>query len=324
MMAESRERSSPLLIICGPTATGKTQLAIACAQRLQGEIVNADALQVYKHMDIGTDKPGPDERAAATFHLIDYVDPNENYSVARYQADALRVIAEIHARERLPILCGGSGLYIRAAAYQLDLPIAPCDSDLRQALQREAAAHGSQYLHLRLAAIDPQAAARIDPANLRRVIRALEVHALTGRPFSRYHHFSSLDQQRQPRYNLLAFGLTLDRQELYQRIERRIESMIARGLMQEVQALLDRGCHSGLTSMQALGYRHLAACLSGCCEMAEAINLLKRDTRRFAKRQLTWFRADKRMRWLDASRPLEGLAEEIGEACRAQLGKTKV
>jgi len=319
-MADSNQASAPLLIICGPTATGKTQLAIVCAQRLRGEIVNADALQVYRHMDIGTDKPGPEERAAATFHLVDYVDPTENYSVARYQADALRVIAEVHARGRMPILCGGSGLYIRAVAYQLDLPIAPRDTDLRQALQSEAAAHGSQHLHSRLAAIDPTAAARIDPANLRRVIRALEVHALTGRPFSRYHRFSSLDRQRQPRYNPLAFGLTLDRQELNGRIERRIERMIARGLMQEVQGLLDRGCHSGLTSMQALGYRHLAACLSGRCEMAEAIDLFKRDTRRFAKRQMTWFRSDRRIRWLDASRPLESMADEISEACRAQFG----
>ena len=316
LLTDMSQSLAPLLVICGPTATGKTQLAVACATRLGGEIVNADALQVYRCMDIGTAKPSAEERAAAAFHLIDCVDPTEQYNVARYQADALRVIAEIHKRGRLPILCGGTGLYIRAVIFRLDLPIVGSDSALRQALEREAAERGSQFLYSRLAAIDPQAAGRIHPANIRRTIRALEVHALTGRPFSRYHHYLSLDRQRILRYNSLAFGLTLSRHELYQRIERRIDGMIARGLVQEVQGLLARGCNASMTSMQALGYRHVASYLSGCCGMDEAVRLFKRDTRRFAKRQITWFRSDDRIRWLDASRPVESLADEIEQACR--------
>ena len=307
----------PLLAICGPTAAGKTELAIACALRLNGEMIGGDALQVYRHMDIGTAKPTPEQRALAPIHLIDCVEPGEPYSVAQYQKDALEAIAEVHERGNLPILAGGSGLYMRSVTDRLDLPIAPADPELRRRLEEEASRFGPLHLHARLAEVDPRAAQRIEPHNVRRVIRALEVHSLTGRPMSEFHN---LDRDSQPRYNLLEIGLSLPREELCARIEARIEAMMAAGFAQEVKGLLERGFDETILPMQALGYRHIAAALAGRCDVLEAVRLLKRDTRRYAKRQMTWFRADKRIRWLDAREPVEVLSERVANMAREQFG----
>lgn len=308
-----------MLVICGPTATGKTELAIACAVRLGGEVVNADAFQVYRHMDIGTAKPTAEQRALVPIHLIDYVEPDTPYSVAQYQKDALEAIAAVHERGRLPILAGGSGLYIRSVTDRLDLPIAPPDHELRRRLEEDASRFGPLHLHARLAEIDPEAARRIDARNVRRVIRALEVHAVTGKPMSAFHN---LDRDSPPRYNLLEIGLSLPREELYARIDARIDAMMASGLVEEVKGLLERGYGESTALTQALGYRHIAAALAGRCDMLEAVRLLKRDTRRYAKRQMTWFRADKRMRWLDARHPLPVLADEVVRAAREKFGLT--
>jgi tRNA dimethylallyltransferase len=287
---------TPLLLIVGPTATGKSALAVECCLRLGGEVVSADSMQVYRHMDIGTAKPTPEERKGVAHHCIDLVEPDEEYSVARYKGDAERAIADIHGRGKLPLLCGGTGLYVKAVLYGLDLPIAAADWDLRKRLEDEAQRLGAVGLHERLRQVDPQAAARIHPHNIRRVVRALEVFALTGRPMSSYHR---LDQQPRAQYNLVAFGLNLPRAQLYRRIDARVEAMMQRGLLEEVRWLLDHGYSERLISMKGLGYRQAALHLRGEVDRDTAVYLIKRDTRHYARRQLTWFRAEPALRWLD-------------------------
>jgi tRNA dimethylallyltransferase len=255
-------------------------------------------------MDIGTAKPTPSQRARVPYHLIDYVDPADEYSVARYKEDAERVVEHLVARGRLPVMVGGTGLYIRAVVDQLDLPIVAADWDVRRELEQEAQRHGAEWLHERLRSVDPTAAERIDARNVRRVVRALEVCLLTGRSFSSHH---SLDRSGPGKYNLVAFGLGIEREELHRRIAARCDAMIAAGLLAEVRALLERGYSAGLAPMKALGYRHLIAHLSGEWDLETAVSMMKRDTRRYARRQLTWFRADDRIRWLDVA--TTGLAE---------------
>jgi len=286
---------APLLVIVGPTAAGKTAVAVECCLALGGELVSADSMQVYRHLDIGTSKPTPEERRGIPHHCLDLVEPDEEYSVARYQADAGAAITDIHARGKLPVLCGGTGLYIRAVLYGLDLPIAAADWDLRARLEDEAQRHGAQALHDRLRQVDPVAAARIHPHNVRRVVRALEVYVLTGRPISSHHR---LDQAPPAKYNVLAFGLNLPRGELYRRIDARVEAMMARGLLEEVRRLADRGYSQDMTSMKGLGYRQLAQHLRGEATLEAAVRLIKRDTRHYARRQLTWFRAEPDLRWI--------------------------
>lgn len=285
----------PLVVICGPTATGKTETGILVARELGGEVVSADSMMVYRGMDIGTAKPTREERQGVPHHLIDIVDPDAAFSVALYQELAEKRIADIHARGRLPLLVGGTGLYIRAVVDRYRFVAAP-DPALRRRLAEEARAAGPDALHARLAAVDPVAAARIHPHNVRRVIRALEVYYRTGEPISR---FQDLDGYTAAKYRLWMFGLTMEREQLYRRIEERVDRMIEAGLVEEVRRLLERGYSRGLTSMQALGYKEIAAYLQGEVTLEEAVRLIKRNTRRFAKRQLTWFRRDPRIKWLD-------------------------
>jgi len=308
---------TPLLVIVGPTATGKSALAVECCLRLEGEIVSADSMQVYRHMDIGTAKPTPEERRGVAHHCIDLVEPDEEYSVARYKRDAEAAIADIYARGKLPMLCGGTGLYVKAVLYGLDLPIAAADWDLRKRLEDEARRLGAAGLHERLRQVDPQVAARIHPNNIRRVVRALEVFALTGRPMSSYHR---LDHQPRPQYNVLAFGLNLPRAELYRRIDARVEAMMRRGLLEEVRWLLDHGYSEHLVAMKGLGYRQLALHLRREVDLHSAVYLIKRDTRHYARRQLTWFRAEPALRWLDlaAAGGPEAAANAICDAWRSK------
>ncbi|UCH34185.1 MAG: tRNA (adenosine(37)-N6)-dimethylallyltransferase MiaA [Armatimonadota bacterium] len=292
------DAATPLVIIVGPTAVGKTAVAVECCLRLGGEVVSADSMQVYRHMDIGTAKPTAEERRGVAHHCIDIAEPDEEYSVARYKRDAECAIADIHARARLPVLCGGTGLYVRAVLYGLDLPIAAADWDLRKRLEDEAARRGAQELHDRLGEVDPAAAARIHPNNVRRVVRALEVYLLTGRPLSSHHR---LDHQPSRQYNVVAFGLNVPRSDLYRRIDARVDGMMQRGLLEEARRLLDRGYSESLISMKGLGYRQLAAHLGGETDLDTAVHLIKRDTRHYARRQLTWFRAESLLQWLDVS-----------------------
>lgn len=288
--------ATSLLVIVGPTAIGKTAIAVECCLALGGEVVSADSMQVYRHMNVGTAKPTAEERRGVPHHCIDVVEPDEEYSVARYKADAEAAIADIEARGKLPVLCGGTGLYAKAVLYGLDLPIVAADWDLRRRLEDEAQRLGPEQFHERLRQIDPGAAARIHPNNVRRVVRALEVYMLTGRPMSSYHR---LDHVLSPQYNVLAFGLTMPRAPLYRRIGARVDDMMRRGFLDEVRWLLDHGYSESLVSMKGLGYRQLAPCVRGEVDCDTAVQHLKRDTRHYARRQSTWFRAEPVLHWRD-------------------------
>ena len=291
----SRKVNLNILCLLGPTAVGKTEIAIQLAQRLNAEIVSVDSRQIYRQMDIGTAKPTPEEQQAARHHLIDCVDISEPFSVADYQSLADTAIADIQNRGKRVLLVGGAGLYFRAVVDGLfEGPGA--DPSLRKRLEVEAAQLGVNSLHNRLRACDPESADRIHPNNLVRVIRALEVYELTGTPMS------ELQQQWHPekqRYPFIAFGLTMPRALLYHRIEQRVDVMLANGLIAEVESLLAMGYGRETAALQSFGYRELIAYLDGNCTYVEAISQLKRNTRRFAKRQLTWFRKDTRIEWLD-------------------------
>ena len=289
-------------------------MALALAETAGAEIVSIDSMQVYRGMDIGTAKPTAEQRGRVPHHLIDIIAPDAAFSVAEYQALADRALDEIWSRGKQPLLVGGSGLYVRAVVGGLDLPVAGPDPELRKQLEEEGRRSGIESLHARLAAVDPVAAARIHPHNVRRVIRALEVWEQTGRPISAWW---SLDASRKEKYNTRQFALTAPRAELYRRIEIRVDAMLAAGLVEEVKGLLDQGYGGNLTSMKGLGYAQIAAYLRGLVSLEEAVRRLERDTRRFAKRQLTWFRADRRVEWLDVGD--YGGVEEIAAGIEASL-----
>jgi len=285
----------PLLVIAGPTAAGKTAMALEVAEQVGGEIVSADSMQIYRGMDIGTAKPTREERARAPIHLIDLVAPDGEYTVVDFCRDAARAIAVIHARGRLPILCGGTGLYIRALTEGFDFPPGPRDEGVRARLRQEADELGVAALHRRLQEIDPPAAARIDPGDARRTIRALEVFELTGMPMSAQRH---VDADSAAEYNCAKYVLTAPREFLFDRIERRVERMIRAGWLDEVRDLVASGVTRHSQSMQAIGYRHLLEHLDGKRDLAETVGLIERDTRRYAKRQMTWLRGSEGYRWL--------------------------
>jgi tRNA dimethylallyltransferase len=310
-----------LLVIVGPTAVGKTEVGILVAEALGGEIVSADSMQVYRSMDIGTAKPTPEQLSRVPYHLVSIINPDQPFSVADYQARADAAIADIRGRGHQPILVGGSGLYVRAVTDGLSFSRVPADRELRRRLTEQAESGGLAGLHACLAQADPEAAARIHPRDAKRIIRALEVLAHTGLPISRV---QALDRDRGPRYNSLEIGLTLPRGELYRRIDARVERMIAEGLVEEVRRLADQGCDESLVAMKGLGYAQLLPFVRGRCSLEEAVERLKRETRRFAKRQLTWFlRAGSRVEWLDVeavggpSRAASLIRERWEKICRA-------
>ena len=286
----------PILVIVGPTAVGKTEVAIGVAKRVDGEIISADSMQVYKGLDIGTAKPIEIERKGVPHYLLDVVDVDEEFSVADYQVMVEDVLKDLAIRGKTPILTGGTGLYIRAVLEGFIFDSQGKDEDLRARMKKAAETEGNLALHHQLAMVDPDTANRLHPNDLRRVIRALEVYHTTGQPLS-WH----LDAQKRlpPRHQAVKFGLTRHRPRLYQRINARVDQMMEAGLLDEVKGLLDRGLAEGATAMQALGYKELVGYLKGEYDLAEAIRLLKRDTRRYAKRQLTWFRRDEEITWLD-------------------------
>jgi tRNA dimethylallyltransferase len=287
----------PLLVLVGPTASGKTALALALAERLGGAIVSADSRQIYRLMDIGTAKPTAAERARAPHHLLDVVWPDEPYTLAQYQAAATRAIADIWTRGCLPLLVGGTGLYVRAVVDGLAIPAVPPQPALRAELEAEAAARGPAALHARLAALDPAIAATIDPANARRLVRALEVCLTTGQPLS------ALRGSRPTPYRPLLLGLNTDRATLYAWADGRVEGMLEAGLVAEVEGLVARGYGWELPAMSSLGYREMGAYLRGETTLPDATARMKLATHAYIRRQLTWFRRDARIRWLDAADP---------------------
>ncbi|MCL0062647.1 tRNA (adenosine(37)-N6)-dimethylallyltransferase MiaA [Peptococcaceae bacterium] len=283
----------PLLAVVGPTASGKTSLGVELALKLNGEVVSADSMLVYRYMDIGTAKPTAEERKGVPHHLIDIKIPWEEYNVAQYQKDAKKAILDIYKREKLPILVGGTGLYIRAVTDKYNFNMPGEDKELRTLLQKQALQKGKDWLYKKLCKVDPKAAAKIHPNNVRRVIRVLEVYILTGRRISDMQNASYNSE-----YDLMLFSLSMPREVLYERIEKRVDIMIERGLVEEVRKLLNMGVPRSSTSMQGLGYKEIAAYLYGEISLERAIELIKRNTRRFAKRQLTWFRRDPRIYWV--------------------------
>jgi tRNA dimethylallyltransferase len=285
-----------LLVIVGPTAVGKTELSLKLAERWNGEIISGDSMQVYRGMDIGTAKASPEERARIPHHLIDIIDPGTPFSVQEYQRLARAAIEEIHGRGKLPVLVGGTGLYIEAVTHDYEIPHVPENATLRRELRELAEREGNEALHARLAKVDPETANHLHPNDIRRIIRALEVHAALGVPFSR------LKGKGTPRYDALWIGLTMPREQLYERINRRVDLMLEQGLVEEVKRLKEQGFHSGLTSMQAIGYKEIISYLEGNTPLEEAVRLIKKGTRQYAKRQLSWFRRLPEIHWFDVSR----------------------
>ncbi|MFX4260777.1 tRNA (adenosine(37)-N6)-dimethylallyltransferase MiaA [Pelotomaculum propionicicum] len=295
-MKEFSDIQTPLVVICGPTATGKSDTAVYVAEKLNGEIISADSMLVYRGMDIGTAKPFPTEMRGIPHHLIDIVDPDQEYSAALFQEQARAIILDIMKRKKLPILVGGTGLYIGAVIDDYDFSGARGSEQYRKTLLKEAEEHGTSKLHERLREIDPKAAAKLHPNDARRIIRALEVYKLTGALISSFH---KIDRTRSANYNLLMFGLILEREKLYKKIEQRVDRMIEAGLVDEVQRLLNRGFSPALSSMRGLGYKEIIEYLNGDMSLDQSVDILKRNTRRFAKRQMTWFRRDNRIKWLN-------------------------
>ncbi|SNR88041.1 tRNA dimethylallyltransferase [Anaerovirgula multivorans] len=286
-----------LLIIAGPTAVGKTDTSIELARRLNGEIISADSMQIYKYMDIGTAKPAPEEMKGVPHHLIDIIDPDQEYSVAVFQKEARKLITEINHKHRLPIVVGGTGLYVNSIIYDMDFTSTVSNWDLRNQLQEEALEYGNEYIHNKLKAIDPQAAERIHKNNVKRVIRAIEVFNESGDSIGDFHKDVKFNNE----YDLVLIGLTRDRQELYERVNQRVDIMMNNGLIEEVKSLIDLGYSEDLVAFKGLGYKEIISHLKGEYSLIEAIEILKRDTRRYAKRQLTWFKRLEKMKWYNLS-----------------------
>ncbi len=300
-----------MLIILGPTAVGKTDLAIELALRLNGEVVSADSRLFYRGMDIGTAKPSAQEMRGVRHHLINVANPDETWSLARFQQEARRAIEDIHRRGRLPLLVGGTGQYVRAVTEGWTPPEAKPDERLRGILEKMAEEHTIYWLHDKLRMIDPPAADSIDPRNLRRTVRALEVILTTGQPFSRQRRVSESP------YRLIAIGLKRSREELYRRVDARIEAMFEQGLLDEVQKLIEKGFSPDLPSMSAIGYREAAAVLRREMTLEEAKTQMKRLTRIFVRRQANWFKEnDPNIRWFEAG---SASVDEIGDFIRLNL-----
>jgi tRNA dimethylallyltransferase len=290
------QKKQRVLAIVGPTSVGKTALSLELAQRFDGEIISGDSMQFYRGMDIGTAKATKEERALIPHHLIDIRNPDEDVSVAEFQQLCKELIADINTRDKLPMIVGGTGLYVQSVLYDYRFSTAEEDEAYREKMTEFAETHGREALHARLAAIDPETAARLHPNDVKRIVRALEIYHVTGTPMSQY----QVRSEQSP-YDLLLIGLTMDRALLYERINHRVDMMIAEGLIEEVEGLLARGYDGSLRSMQALGYKEIIAYLEGRMGRDEAIELLKKRTRNFAKRQLTWFRAMKDIVWFDVT-----------------------
>ena len=294
---ENENNKQRIVIILGPTASGKTDLAVRLAERFDGEIVNADSMQVYRGMDIGTAKPSLELRREIPHHLIDIVDPDMNFSASDFRREATRAIEEIAGRGKNVFIVGGTGLYIRVLLQGLvDSPSGA--GEVREELEEKATREGNEALLNELNRVDPVTAALLHPNDRIRIIRALEVHRLTGVPISRErsaHGFSG------DYYRALKIGLTVERRELYGRIDSRVEGMIAKGLVAEVKTLLDRGFSPRLKALRSIGYRQICAYISGENSLDEAIRLIKRDTRHYAKRQMTWFNNDNEIKWVEYS-----------------------
>lgn len=288
--------AKPLIVLTGPTAVGKTGLSIRLAKALNGEIISADSMQVYRHMDIGSAKITKEEMAGIPHHLIDVLEPVEEFNVVIFQKMAKEALEGIYDRGRVPIVAGGTGFYIQALAYDIDFTETDEDPSLRRELEQTAKEKGAQYLHQMLREADPASAERIHANNIKRVIRAIEFYRQTGTKISEH---NQEERRKQSPYDLFYYVLNMERQSLYERIDRRVDQMIRDGLIEEVRKLAAMGCTRDMVSMQGLGYKEILDYLDGRSSLEEAVCLIKRDTRHFAKRQLTWFKRERDVRWLN-------------------------
>ena len=286
----------PLIVLTGPTAVGKTSLSISLAKAVNGEIISADSMQVYKGMDIGSAKIRKEEMQGVTHYLVDILEPEEEFHIVKFQELAKAALEEIYAKGKIPILVGGTGFYIQAVTRDIDFTQAEQETSYREELEQFAKEKGAEYLHEKLREVDSKSAENIHANNVKRVIRALEFYHQNGTPISE--HNEEQKQQTSP-YNLAYFVLTAPKEILYERIDRRVDQMMEEGLLEEVKSLRERGCHRGMVSMQGLGYKEILAYLEGEYPLEEAVRILKRDTRHFAKRQLTWFRREQDVIWVD-------------------------
>jgi tRNA dimethylallyltransferase len=288
------KRAPPLVAVVGPTGVGKTRLAVALGRELEGEIISADSRQIYRGMDIGTDKPTEEERKLVPHHLIDIIAPDQEFTLAQYQERAYRAIEDVLSRNKVPFLVGGTGLYIRAVLQGFLIPRVKPNLRLRRELLRQAEREGAQALHAQLEEVDPEAAASIDSRNVRRVVRALEVYNELREPISH------LQRRKPPPYRTLKIGLTMERDELYRRIDQRVDGMVERGLLAEVQSLVAEGYGYDLPAMSGLGYRQLGMYLRGEVDLPTAISQIKSETHRFVRQQYKWFRLDdETIHWFD-------------------------
>lgn len=285
----------PLIILTGPTAVGKTALSIGLAKAVGGEIVSADSMQVYRHMDIGSAKVTPEEMQGVPHHLIDVLEPWEEFNVTRFQSMAKEALDGIYQRGHVPIIAGGTGFYIQALLYDIDFKENEDSPMIRQELEQIGQERGSEYLHEMLREIDPESAGLIHANNRKRVIRAIEYYRMTGQKISVHNRE---EHEKESPYHFYYYVLTCGRKLLYERIEQRVDQMLDMGLVEEVRRLKDMGCSRGMVSMQGLGYKEILDYLDGRCTLEEAVYVLKRDTRHFAKRQITWFKRERDVRWL--------------------------
>jgi len=304
----------PLLAIVGPTAVGKTALSLQLARDFDIEIISADSRQIYRYLDIGTAKPTPQEQAVAPHHLLNVVDPDEVLTLAQFQERAYAIIEAVQQRGRLPVLVGGTGQWVRAVVEGWSIPRVPPDPALRAQLEAQAQANGHAWLHHQLAAVDPQAAQKIDSRNVRRVIRALEVYKKTGIPITEH------QRKKAPPYHILQIGLTMERELLYQRIDQRVDKMMELGLLQEVNNLVEAGYGWDKPAMLGLGYRQIGQYVQGQASLDEAVALIKKETRRFVRQQYNWFRLDdERIHWFDIGDGLPAAYPKIKQLIKAAL-----
>ncbi len=288
--------TKPLVILTGPTAVGKTALSIKLASEIGGEIISADSMQVYRQMNIGSAKIKPEEMGGIPHHLIDILEPEEEFNVCLFEKLALEAMEQIYERGHIPVVVGGTGFYIQALLYQIDFTEEETDTAYRDKLWQLGEEKGNHYLHELLRKVDPKSAEEIHENNRKRVIRALEFYENCGKPISTH---NKEQRQKTSAYNSCYFVLTDDRKKLYERIESRVDQMLSKGLVDEVRTLKERGCNASMVSMQGLGYKEILEYLDGRCSLLEAVEKIKKETRHFAKRQLTWFRREKDVIWID-------------------------
>lgn len=292
------ENKPKIIVICGATAVGKTSAAIKLAKIFNGEIISADSRQIYRYMDIGTAKPTPEELAEIPHHLVDFIDPDQDFNAGQFAGMAHEIISDLIRKNRLPFIVGGTGLYIKALLNGL-IEDNFSNVSVREKLKKEAEVYGKETIYGRLKAVDPETANRLHPNDIYRIIRALEIFEISGKPLSMLHNEHRFTKTQ---YHSLKLGLHLDRKILYKRIDHRVDIMTSDGLIEEVQEILKRGYSADLKSMKAIGYSHLTDYLKGKCTLNEAVDKLKRDTRRYSKRQMTWFRADRDITWTEPSK----------------------